>query len=300
MGKEVLRKRLLLPQKSRRMRFIDCCTFYNEVDMLFYRLSLLSEYVDKFVIVESTRTFAGHSKPSFFLQNKARFEPFLDRIVHIIDPMFLSNEEMRDDPNVEKYWKNENQQRNFMHHGIVALNLEAEADPEAETTTYLTICDVDEIPNPALYRALRSGQMKPFQNMTLAMHMYYYNLTCYMNESWEFPKMISYKHYKAHFWGTPQAVRVRNESVDAVVENGGWHLSYFGDAQFVSNKMKNFAHMEYSDDQFANVDHISRHMENCASHIGNTTLTRIPVAENKNLPPLCNDYLSKFMVTDIQ
>ena len=34
----------------------DCFTFFNELDLLEIRLNVLNQYVDKFVIVEATRT----------------------------------------------------------------------------------------------------------------------------------------------------------------------------------------------------------------------------------------------------
>ena len=37
----------------------DCFTFFNELDLLDIRLNILNDYVDKFVIVESTKTFTG-------------------------------------------------------------------------------------------------------------------------------------------------------------------------------------------------------------------------------------------------
>jgi beta-1,4-mannosyl-glycoprotein beta-1,4-N-acetylglucosaminyltransferase len=41
------------------MRIIDCFIFYNELDLLTYRLNLLDDIVDYFIIVESTHTFVG-------------------------------------------------------------------------------------------------------------------------------------------------------------------------------------------------------------------------------------------------
>ena len=41
---------------------IDCFLFYNEIDLLKYRLYLLDDLVDFFVIVEATHTFVGNTK----------------------------------------------------------------------------------------------------------------------------------------------------------------------------------------------------------------------------------------------
>ena len=45
------------------MKIIDSFIFYNELDLLYYRLSILDEYVDYFILVESKYTFSGDIKP---------------------------------------------------------------------------------------------------------------------------------------------------------------------------------------------------------------------------------------------
>jgi hypothetical protein len=47
-------------------QIIDCFTFFNELDMLEFRLTELDPYVDKFVIIESTKTFTGKPKPLYY------------------------------------------------------------------------------------------------------------------------------------------------------------------------------------------------------------------------------------------
>ena len=44
------------------IKIIDCFIFYNELDLLEYRLNILNDVVDYFVIVESTHTFVGKEK----------------------------------------------------------------------------------------------------------------------------------------------------------------------------------------------------------------------------------------------
>ncbi|MBK6633151.1 MAG: hypothetical protein IPG38_01480 [Chitinophagaceae bacterium] len=45
------------------MRVFDCFTFFNELDLLEFRLKFLNDHVDFFVIAESNLTFNGKSKP---------------------------------------------------------------------------------------------------------------------------------------------------------------------------------------------------------------------------------------------
>ena len=52
------------------MKIIDCFIFYNELDMLKYRLNILNNYVDFFVIVECKYTFSGKEKSCFLKKIK--------------------------------------------------------------------------------------------------------------------------------------------------------------------------------------------------------------------------------------
>ena len=55
------------------MKVIDCFIFYNELDLLDYRLNILKEVVDYFVIVESTHTFVGKEKELYFNKDKYNY-----------------------------------------------------------------------------------------------------------------------------------------------------------------------------------------------------------------------------------
>ena len=52
------------------MLIVDCFMFYNEIDMLLYRINTLKDVVDYFVIVESKYTHSGKEKALFYDNNK--------------------------------------------------------------------------------------------------------------------------------------------------------------------------------------------------------------------------------------
>ena len=58
--------------------------FYDEFDLLDIRLKELSGLVDRFVLIESNRTYTGKPKPLYFCENSERYVKYADRIVHII------------------------------------------------------------------------------------------------------------------------------------------------------------------------------------------------------------------------
>ena len=65
------------------MKIIDCFIFYNELELLNYRLNILYNIVDYFIIVESKYTFTGKEKELIFNENKERFSCFNDKIIYI-------------------------------------------------------------------------------------------------------------------------------------------------------------------------------------------------------------------------
>lgn len=62
----------------------DCFTFFNELELLELRLHELADVVDKFVLVEATKTHSNKSKPLYYWENRSRFGEFHDKIIHII------------------------------------------------------------------------------------------------------------------------------------------------------------------------------------------------------------------------
>ena len=62
---------------------VDTFTFFNELDMLKYRLELLGPLVDKFVLVEATVSYRGLPKRLYYEENKHLFEPWNLSLIHI-------------------------------------------------------------------------------------------------------------------------------------------------------------------------------------------------------------------------
>ena len=50
------------------IKIIDCFIFYNELDLLTYRLNVLNNIIDYFIIVESKHTFIGKKKIYFLMK----------------------------------------------------------------------------------------------------------------------------------------------------------------------------------------------------------------------------------------
>lgn len=273
------------------MKIIDSFIFYNEIDLLYYRLSILNEYVDYFILVESTHTFTGKPKKLYYEENKDRFDKFNHKIIYI---------KVTDFPykypninyNANNQWNNEYHQRCQIALGINKLmsNLNNE--------DIIITSDVDEIPNPDILQKIKKNILNfHINNLNkLEMDMYYYNLKFRVGNgsNWHGIKLLNYKTY-IKMGLTFQQMRLWEHTHDVpIVKNGGWHLSYFGDKQFIKNKIRAFSHQEYNNDNYLNDDYLENALKNGINLVGGLDLQFIPINENNNLPKDYQIYLLPF------
>ena len=266
-------------------KIIDCFIFYNELELLTYRLNILNDFVDFFVIGESNHTFVGKEKPLFYLENKHLFEKFNDKIIHIIIDDFPHKY-----PNINfeknQQWNNEIFQRNCISRGLDKLSL--------QNNDIIIITDADEIPNPKILQQIKNKEILVDQNI-LELDFYYFNLESRMDHQWRLSKIISYKNYKELGLSCEQ---IRQNMSFQIIKNSGWHLSYFGDVNFIKNKIQNFSHQELNNDSFATEEKIKERMDNKVDNYGNKIID-IKIEDNNNLPPYYDIYLTKFYTTNI-
>ena len=170
------------------MKIVDSFMFYNELDMLFYRLNILGPHVDYFIIVESNQSHSGNQKPLFYEDNKHLFETFKDKIIHVICDLPYKYPYVNISKNDQ--WKNENYNRNCIEKGIQQINL--------EPNDVIITSDLDEIIDPNILLKIKNDELL-FDKHNLnrvQMDMYYYNLNnLHGKGSWHGVKVITYDAY---------------------------------------------------------------------------------------------------------
>jgi beta-1,4-mannosyl-glycoprotein beta-1,4-N-acetylglucosaminyltransferase len=271
------------------MKIIDSFIFYNEIDMLKYRLSILDPYVDFFVLVEAKYTFSGKEKELFYENNKSLFEKFNHKIIHIIVDDFPYKY-----PHInyqrKEQWSNEYFHRNQIARGIDTISFENE--------DVIITSDLDEIIDPTVLKKIKNGELD-FNRHTLnrvQMDMYYYNLNTLIGSgTWHGIKVLTYQAYK-NIHLTFQDMRTYEWTHDVpVIPKGGWHLSYFGDIEFIKNKIQHFAHQEFNNSKYVNNEFIREHIEQKKDMFSeNKTFEYIPTKDNPYLPPEYDVYLNKY------
>lgn len=218
----------------------DAFIFYNEIELLEIRLYELAPVVDEFVIVEGAQTFTGQNKPSLFMQNRDRFEAYLPKIRHVIV------EDWPEDPNP---WAREFHQRNAL----------IRASDHLEDDDLIILSDVDEIPTREAVADMASHPATSFAFQQI----FSYFRVDFLRDTPPSPlsactiaeRKRTLRSETATERRTSRLARIsetmkgENDSLYIYTE-GGWHISYLGDNDFVRNKIRTFSHQEYNHPEF--------------------------------------------------
>jgi len=270
----------------------DAFTFFDEFDLLEFRLRELDTAVDTFVLVESDLTHSGKEKPLYFAENKKRFQAYAHRIVHVV---YEASRESDIDP-----WCREKGQRNAILQGLERAG--------ARPDDYVIISDCDEVPRADLLRQIKHHGFNIFvepENAKYLCHLgsisvdnyrfdeevfgflqdfYYYNLECtHHNEIWWQSRILTYR--KLLEIGQPDNVR-RLDLGKQYYSHAGWHFSFFGGPAEIAHKIRSYAHQEYNKDEYLDIQSIEDSIGACKDLFGrgSINLKHLPLAENHNLP----------------
>lgn len=224
---------------------IDCFTFFNELTVLDIRLNTLYDVVDKFVLIEATRTHTNKEKPLFFQQNKERYAKFLDKIIHVVVDAYPEY----------SYWSFEHNQRDQLVGVLRQLNLK-----ESDT---IFVSDCDEIWNPKILETVEIADNKIyFWPSYITYH--YFNVRG-DKSVWRQPIILKYKLLedlciKQGLTFTGQVMRPVTRQYDMYIrdlkvildEPFGWHFSYTENIEYKLNSFCHSEHKHITKDYFFN------------------------------------------------
>ncbi len=232
------------------MKIFDCFTFFNELDLLEFRLQLLDSQIDFFVIAESNLTHSGMAKPYNFELNKERYSRWLHKIIYL--PIQQSAAGLVFDPEQQQHnpsngsWQLETSQR-------ASLSLAAE---KISADDIVIVGDLDEIPDPAIFKNIRPGQLP--LSISMLFHNYYMNYQYKKKERWWNGSVVcTGKQFKEN---SPQLFRDNRNNYKRI-KKGGWHFSYLGGYEKIRHKLLSFAHTEYNKPAYTDEKHIIAALE---------------------------------------
>ncbi len=230
------------------MKIFDCFMFYDEEMILDFRLNYLNEYVDKFVIIESSFTHSGKKRDLVFdIKKYSKFKKKISYIVMNEEPKDLFHIDGSEEFNQKnsKYilnaLKRENLQRNFILNGL------SESSPD----DMIIVSDVDEIPN------LEKNNLNNLKNKIILFNQkfFYYKFNLKLQTfDWYGSKackkanlkspqwLRNIKSKKYPFWRLDTLFSETKYKDIYFIKNGGWHFSNMKTPEAIEKKMSTYLH----------------------------------------------------------
>jgi len=229
------------------MKKIDCITFFDNTFMFDLRFNILKNYMDLFIVCESKYDHRNNPKKLNFdlkyLKN--------DKVKYIVlDYPFPSKTDI---------WENQASQREF---------LLDQSRSFFEDEDYIFFSDPDEIPNPKILEKFRLN--KKYGIFFQKCFNFKFNLFNPYETPWEGTRVCKKKNLRSIDF-MRQKVKSKNlkynflrfdkEKNIQIFDNGGWHFNNIMEPESISLKLKTFAHSEFSEKNFSDVNIIKTKIE---------------------------------------
>ena len=250
------------------MQIFDCFMYYNEDVILDLRLNYLNQFVDKFIIIESTFNHRGQRKELNF--NIKNFSKFKDKIKYfVLDKQPPNIEEIKDnDTDKEKSrkyilngYRRDHFQRNHISSGI----------SEVDENDIIIVSDIDEIPNLKKIDIYNIKDNLIFFNQKMC----YYKFNLFQkNYDWVGSRACKKKNLVSPQW--LRDVKPKNYPkwrIDTyfsklkytniiLVNEGGWHFSYLNTPELIEQKLKSYTHHREYDLNPIGIENIEKRIKN--------------------------------------
>jgi beta-1,4-mannosyl-glycoprotein beta-1,4-N-acetylglucosaminyltransferase len=249
---------------------------YNGEVIAEFHVKYLFNIVDQFIIVESRMTLSGKQKDYLYFKlphNMKLFEPYMSKIKYVVIDEFpppplewTSNlPKFIQEKSADAFWR-ESYQRQFCKLFIQAHpfynNIPITESTTSDNTNINThipshphliwMGDVDEIPNRnELYKIKYNYPLQSYDR-DFAMPLHFELFFFYYNFNW-----LGHQWFQAYLVSAntlldmndmvrPRAYLKPNDAFPphGILENGGWHLSYFMSISDIIRKIESFAHTE--------------------------------------------------------
>ena len=231
------------------MKIFDCFQYFNEEHIADLRFNILDQFVDSFVIVESTVNHQGKPKKLHFDINKyGKFKNKINYIVVDDTPENIKKAHEGGESLVEQH------QRNSIMKGL----------KKCGDNDLVILSDVDEIPD---LNKLSEFDKNKYAVFSQKMFMYKLNLLNLKESNWHGSKVCLKKNFKSPQWLRNlkfkkypfwRIDKIRNLQI---IKNGGWHFAYLQSPENISKKIKSFAHGEFNTADTSNEENIRLKIE---------------------------------------
>ena len=227
------------------MKIYDCFQFFNEENVLDLRFNILDEFVDFFVIAESTTDHQGRDKKLNF--DIEKFQKFKKKIIHVIVEDTLDSIKKT---HIGQNSLVERHQRNSIIRGL----------KNCSDDDLVIISDVDEIPD--LNKLNLFNKKSRYAVFAQKKFDYKLNLLNITEGEWLGSKICLKKDLKSPQWLRDLKFkkypfwRIDKIRDLQIIKDGGWHFSYLQSPKNLLKKISSFSHGERNKPEFANEESI--------------------------------------------
>ena len=230
------------------MKIFDCFMYFDEEIVLDLRLNTLDEFVDYFVIVESSFNHKGEKRELKF--NLKKFEKFSKKIIYLvydevpqkIEPInSADNEDEKSRKYIFNAYLRENGQRNYIAEGL----------NHADQNDIIFVSDVDEIPNLEKINFDKISEKLIFFNQDMFYYKFNFKLP---NLIWTGTKACKKKNLLSPQWLRnikdkkysfyridTLFSKTKYDNIKFITE-GGWHFTNIKTAEEIRKKLKSYLH----------------------------------------------------------
>lgn len=227
----------IITDKTFRQRRVDLPGYFNEVDMLKFRIKELYNDFDLFIIGQMDTPYSSNELIE-------QGYPEIDDPEGKVKLLTLSYpDEIKD---LNDAWVKDRYYRQYsIYHPLIS------------DYDLLFILDLDEIPN---INTLNNECQLYFNGVKrLEMQLHYYNFKWVNKNAWYhgyYGNVSEIRKYGAN------NIRVKSAIQYPIVKKGGWHISYFLPPALIKKKIESFAHQEFNKEPYTNEDYIQNCIDN--------------------------------------
>ena len=220
--------------------------FWDELDLLEVQLNENYEFVDKFVLKESTISWTGKRKPLYYNNNKKRFVKFSDKIEHIIIDDLESVTDFQNDTIMTNFGEHHSKSFWAREH-YARRKFFSKNNLNDDDIIFFT--DADMIIN--MKKALENFDDDRINIYQMQEHFYYYNNYGGKNYS---PKSFKYGNFKQvqKCWniGYPDRILSLDKSYYKYIDDCAWHFSWMGGLEHSLLKLEYTSHSENNNNDY--------------------------------------------------
>jgi len=236
---------------------IDTLLFNNEFDMLDIHLAITDHYVDRWIVLEASRTFSGIEKPYHLTDNLKKYnEKYPGRIQVIQLPLTADQTNLICETTMRQGFK-------------TALS-------SCNSDDIIIHGDLDEVIDPAKWSKIVDLMDQHNRPVSCGFDMYMYRVDQRADRGWKGSVVARRGMFETPhdlYKGDQAVVKRKNRShCVGINESVGWHWTWMGSDDLIKNKVISCIESQHRDPEqvlhaFKQLDTISAINHKCTTHV---------------------------------